>query len=572
MNIDRAVMAFAGCMVLISLALAHFASPLWLWLTAFVGFNLLQSSVTGFCPAAIVLRKAGHSRVETRSSETRMAARVARAVACRLRRRRRAEPRRWRAWTRSASWPRTAGPAAAGTGGGGGATRRSRGADRRPRHRRGGGRQRPGQARRGAAADHRGGAGRQRERGARAVARGRGIRGGSGTDVSPLRRAGGRAVRVEARNSTRPGPHAMPPSPRDAARAGVAQAAQQADYTLVRAPFDGMVSRRDVEAGETVAPGRALMGVYAPGALRIEVAVPQTAADAIRPIRGREVHSPDGRGVERRPVVVFPVADAASHSVNVRVSLPTLDPPLAPGTTARWCSPPMRRKAMRRRCAFPRRRWRSAANSAAVREAGRTAAAAPVAAGLAHRRPGGSDQRPATGRCGGARSGRGAAGAGSAARAGGRRRSWLSPDPRGSAFPAAGGSVPGQSADADPGGHGPVAGPARGGDHPREEEPQIDVTMANVIVPFDGASARDVEQLVSHPAGAEAVGNRRRQARLFDQPPRHGRADGGVPGRRARQPAWCACTTRCSPTRTGCRAAWAWARPWSSPRASTTCR
>lgn len=59
MNIDRAVMAFAGCMVLISLALAHFASPLWLWLTAFVGFNLLQSSVTGFCPAAIVLRKLG---------------------------------------------------------------------------------------------------------------------------------------------------------------------------------------------------------------------------------------------------------------------------------------------------------------------------------------------------------------------------------------------------------------------------------------------------------------------------------------------------------------------------------
>ncbi len=59
MNIDRAVMAFAGCMVLISLALAHFVSPLWLWLTAFVGFNLLQSSVTGFCPAAIVLRKLG---------------------------------------------------------------------------------------------------------------------------------------------------------------------------------------------------------------------------------------------------------------------------------------------------------------------------------------------------------------------------------------------------------------------------------------------------------------------------------------------------------------------------------
>jgi len=59
MNVDRAVFAFAGVMILLSLALAHFVSPLWLWLTAFVGLNLLQSSITGFCPAAIVFRKLG---------------------------------------------------------------------------------------------------------------------------------------------------------------------------------------------------------------------------------------------------------------------------------------------------------------------------------------------------------------------------------------------------------------------------------------------------------------------------------------------------------------------------------
>ena len=59
MNLDRAVLAFAGVMILASLALAHFVSPLWLWLTAFVGVILLQASVTGFCPAAIVLRKLG---------------------------------------------------------------------------------------------------------------------------------------------------------------------------------------------------------------------------------------------------------------------------------------------------------------------------------------------------------------------------------------------------------------------------------------------------------------------------------------------------------------------------------
>ena len=61
MNIDRAIFAFAGTMILLSLALAHFVSPLWLWLTAFVGLNLLQSSVTGFCPAAMVFRKLGIS-------------------------------------------------------------------------------------------------------------------------------------------------------------------------------------------------------------------------------------------------------------------------------------------------------------------------------------------------------------------------------------------------------------------------------------------------------------------------------------------------------------------------------
>ncbi len=59
MNLDRAVLAFAGVMVLASLALAHYVSPNWLWLTAFVGLNLIQSSFTGFCPAAMVFRALG---------------------------------------------------------------------------------------------------------------------------------------------------------------------------------------------------------------------------------------------------------------------------------------------------------------------------------------------------------------------------------------------------------------------------------------------------------------------------------------------------------------------------------
>ncbi|MFG1329632.1 DUF2892 domain-containing protein [Xanthobacter autotrophicus] len=59
MSVDRAVMLFAGLMVLASLGLGLFVSPYWFWLTAFVGANLMQASVTGFCPAAMVLKKLG---------------------------------------------------------------------------------------------------------------------------------------------------------------------------------------------------------------------------------------------------------------------------------------------------------------------------------------------------------------------------------------------------------------------------------------------------------------------------------------------------------------------------------
>ena len=59
MSIDRAVLAFAGTVILISLALGNLVNPNWFWLTAFVGANLLQSAFTGFCPLAIVLRKLG---------------------------------------------------------------------------------------------------------------------------------------------------------------------------------------------------------------------------------------------------------------------------------------------------------------------------------------------------------------------------------------------------------------------------------------------------------------------------------------------------------------------------------
>ena len=62
MSLDRAVMAFAGVMILISIALTQLVSPWWWLLTAFIGLNLLQSAFTGFCPAAMILRRLGIGR------------------------------------------------------------------------------------------------------------------------------------------------------------------------------------------------------------------------------------------------------------------------------------------------------------------------------------------------------------------------------------------------------------------------------------------------------------------------------------------------------------------------------
>lgn len=59
MTIDRAVMVFAGTIILLSLGLSQLYSPYWLWLTAFVGANLIQSAFTGFCPAAMAFRLFG---------------------------------------------------------------------------------------------------------------------------------------------------------------------------------------------------------------------------------------------------------------------------------------------------------------------------------------------------------------------------------------------------------------------------------------------------------------------------------------------------------------------------------
>jgi RND family efflux transporter MFP subunit len=122
---------------------------------------------------------------------------------------------------------------------------------------------------------------------------------------------------------------------RQSAAAQLAQARQPADYTVIRAPFAGVVSARQVQPGEAVATGQALLSLYAPGAQRIDVQVPQSDAAAIRAAPRAQVRLDDGRALTVPQVVVFPTADPNSHSVTVRVPLPALAPAPAPGTTAK---------------------------------------------------------------------------------------------------------------------------------------------------------------------------------------------------------------------------------------------
>lgn len=69
MKIERAIRLMAGCMIVISLSLAHFngqvdlTSVSWIWLTVFVGLNLIQSSFTGFCLPEIVMKKMGMKNI-----------------------------------------------------------------------------------------------------------------------------------------------------------------------------------------------------------------------------------------------------------------------------------------------------------------------------------------------------------------------------------------------------------------------------------------------------------------------------------------------------------------------------
>jgi len=118
----------------------------------------------------------------------------------------------------------------------------------------------------------------------------------------------------------------------EAARNALAQAREQADYTVVRAPYSGIVVKRHAEVGETVTVGRPLLSGLSLEHLRVVVEVPQQHAGPLRSHKKARVLMPDGRWVAASELRIPPNADSATHTFRVLVSLPQGDYGAFPGT------------------------------------------------------------------------------------------------------------------------------------------------------------------------------------------------------------------------------------------------
>jgi RND family efflux transporter MFP subunit len=118
----------------------------------------------------------------------------------------------------------------------------------------------------------------------------------------------------------------------EAARNALAQAREQADYTVVRAPYNGIVVKRHIEVGETVSVGRPLLSGLSLEHLRAVVEVSQEHIGPLRSHKKARVLLPDGRSVAASELRIPPSADAMTHTFRVLVTLPPGDYGAFPGT------------------------------------------------------------------------------------------------------------------------------------------------------------------------------------------------------------------------------------------------
>jgi RND family efflux transporter MFP subunit len=115
-----------------------------------------------------------------------------------------------------------------------------------------------------------------------------------------------------------------------AARSSVENAEQQVEYTLVRAPYAGIVTERHVEVGEAVGVGQPLISGLSLETLRVVVDLPQQVAAQVREHRSAFILTAEGR-VEATRVTIFPYAHSASNTFRVRLELPDGQFDLYPG-------------------------------------------------------------------------------------------------------------------------------------------------------------------------------------------------------------------------------------------------
>ncbi len=118
------------------------------------------------------------------------------------------------------------------------------------------------------------------------------------------------------------------------AQAGLRDATQHISYTVIRAPFDGVISARHVQLGESVVSGTALMSMNAPDQLRLRVSLAQAEALALDATQTAQILLDNGKTITATGMVIFPNSDAQTHTVAVRMQLPAALG-LQPGMTLR---------------------------------------------------------------------------------------------------------------------------------------------------------------------------------------------------------------------------------------------
>ncbi|CAM2889427.1 efflux RND transporter periplasmic adaptor subunit [Vibrio diazotrophicus] len=106
------------------------------------------------------------------------------------------------------------------------------------------------------------------------------------------------------------------------AQAAVAQAKESLGYTSVTAPYDGVVTQRHVELGETVAPGTPLVSGFSIDKLRVETEIPQRYQPSVSDVAQFEVVSPQGERILPTQYSLFSYADPQSHTFKIRLNLP----------------------------------------------------------------------------------------------------------------------------------------------------------------------------------------------------------------------------------------------------------